>query len=170
MYIYIYIYLYRKRPLISKESAMAGVLPDMPETASLFLSIHVTKHEKEDESVRELQGPTRVWRQVEEDSPHTWPICFGAHSADGTGKGLRNSLLTLGWWCLATKLYLLCDPMDYSPPGFCLYGIPQARILEWVTISFFRAFSQPRDWTRISCVAGRFFTTEPPGKPQCWGV
>lgn len=56
----IYICIYRKRPLISKESAMAGILPDMPETASLFLSISVTKHEKKDESIQELQGPTRV--------------------------------------------------------------------------------------------------------------
>lgn len=56
----IYMCIYRKRPLISKESAMAGILPDMPETASLFLSISVTKHEKKDESIQELQGPTRV--------------------------------------------------------------------------------------------------------------
>ena len=30
----------------------------------------------------------------------------------------------------------LCDPMDYSPPGFSVHGISQARILEWVAISF----------------------------------
>ena len=37
-------------------------------------------------------------------------------------------------------------------------GFPQARILEWVAIPFSRAFSWPRDWTWISCIAGRFFT------------
>ena len=37
-------------------------------------------------------------------------------------------------------------------------GIFQARILEWVAIPFSRASSQPRDWTRVSCIAGRFFT------------
>ena len=42
--------------------------------------------------------------------------------------------------------------------------ISQARILEWVAISFSKGFSLPRDQTDISCIAGRFFTTEPPGK------
>ena len=41
----------------------------------------------------------------------------------------------------------------------------QARILEWVAISFSRRSSWPRDRTLVSYVAGRFFTTEPPGKP-----
>ena len=39
----------------------------------------------------------------------------------------------------------LCDPMDCSLPGSSLYGIFQARILEWVAISFSRRSSQPRD-------------------------
>ena len=44
-------------------------------------------------------------------------------------------------------------------------GIFQARILEWVAISFSRGSSWPRDRTRVSCIAGRFFTTVPPEKP-----
>ena len=51
----------------------------------------------------------------------------------------------------------LCDPMDCSPPGSSVHGILQARILEWVAISFSRGSSQPRDWTRVSCIAGRHF-------------
>ena len=39
----------------------------------------------------------------------------------------------------------LCDPMDGSLPGSSAYGIFQARILEWVAISFSRRSSQPRD-------------------------
>ena len=35
----------------------------------------------------------------------------------------------------------LCDPVDCSPPGSSIHGILQARILEWVAISFFRGFS-----------------------------
>jgi len=58
----------------------------------------------------------------------------------------------------------LCDPIDYSPPGFSIYGILQARILEWVVISFSRKSSLPRDRTFVSCVAGGFFTPEPWGK------
>ena len=71
--------------------------------------------------------------------------------------------------CLATKSStILCNPMDCSPPGSSLHGISQARILEWVAIPFSRVSSQPRDQTPISCIsclAGVFCTTEPPGKP-----
>ena len=56
----------------------------------------------------------------------------------------------------------LCDCMDCSLPGSFICGVFQARILEWVAISFSRGSSRPRDQTRISSLAGRFFTTEPP--------
>ena len=51
----------------------------------------------------------------------------------------------------------LCDPKDGSPPGSSVHGILQARMLEWVPISFSRGSSQPRDRTRVSCFAGRRF-------------
>ena len=42
----------------------------------------------------------------------------------------------------------------------------QARILEWVAIPFSRkSWDLNRDWTWVSGIVGRFFTTEPPGKP-----
>ena len=41
-------------------------------------------------------------------------------------------------------------------------------MLEWVAISFAKGSSQPRDQTHISCIAGRLFTHEPPGKPIQW--
>ena len=52
----------------------------------------------------------------------------------------------------------LCDPTDSSPPGSSVPGILQARILEWVAISFSRGSFQPRNRTLVSCIAGRFFT------------
>ena len=52
----------------------------------------------------------------------------------------------------------LCDPMDYSLPGSSVHDIPQARILEWVAISFSRGSSQHRDRAPVSCIAGGFFT------------
>ena len=52
----------------------------------------------------------------------------------------------------------LCDPMDCSLPGSFVDGIFQARILEWVVISFSRGSSQPRDRTQVFCTAGRLFT------------
>ena len=61
----------------------------------------------------------------------------------------------------------LCDPMDHSPSDSSVYGIPQARILEWVAMPSSRGSSWPRNWIHISydfCIAGRFFTTEPMGK------
>ena len=59
---------------------------------------------------------------------------------------------------------ILCDPMDCSPPGSSVHRIFQARILEWVTISFSRDSSQPGDWTQVSSIAGRFSSqSEPPG-------
>ena len=51
-----------------------------------------------------------------------------------------------------------CDPVDCSLPGPSVLGIFQARVLEWVAISFSRGFSQPRDRTQVSCIAGRIFT------------
>ena len=51
----------------------------------------------------------------------------------------------------------LCDPMDCNPPGSSVHGILQARILEWVAISFSRGSSQPRDRTRVSRIVGRRF-------------
>ena len=57
-----------------------------------------------------------------------------------------------------SKYPTLWDPMDYSPPGSSVHEIFQARILEWATISFSRRSSQPRDQTRVSCTASRFFT------------
>ena len=59
----------------------------------------------------------------------------------------------------------LCDPMGCSPPSSSVHGILQARILEWVAIPFSRGSPQPRDRTQVSCIAGRFFTSKPPGKP-----
>ena len=62
----------------------------------------------------------------------------------------------------------LCNPMDCSLPGSFVHGILQARTLEWVTMPSSRRSSWPRDQTHvscISCIAGRFFTTEPLGKP-----
>ena len=53
---------------------------------------------------------------------------------------------------------ILCDPMDCSPSGSFVHGIFQTTTLEWVAITFSRGSSQPRGRTRVSCIAGRFFT------------
>ena len=63
-----------------------------------------------------------------------------------------------------------CDPLDCSPPGSSVRGIFQARILEWVAVSYSRRSSWPRDLThisRISCLEQILYTV-PPGKPLGW--
>ena len=52
----------------------------------------------------------------------------------------------------------LWDPMDCSLPGFSIHGIFQARVLEWVAISFSRVSSWPRDWTWVSRIVGKCIT------------
>ena len=55
--------------------------------------------------------------------------------------------------CVLSRVWLFCDPMNYSPPGSSVHGIFQARVLEWVAISCSRGSSGPRDWTCISWVS-----------------
>ena len=83
----------------------------------------------------------------------------------------RHSTLTcrdlaswnLLWAELKVKVFTqsrptLCDPMDCRPPGSSVHGTLQARILEWVAISFSRGSSRARDQTRLSRTADRLFT------------
>ena len=62
----------------------------------------------------------------------------------------------------------LCHPIDHSPQGSSVHAILQAGILKWVAISSSMGSSRHRDQTWASCsscIAGEFFTAEPPGKP-----
>ena len=64
----------------------------------------------------------------------------------------------------------LCDPVDCSPPGSSIHGILQARILEWVAISFSRGSSltqgsNPGIELRSPALQADALTSEPPGKP-----
>ena len=68
-------------------------------------------------------------------------------------KNWLMSLKFLRKWKLLSRVWL-CDPMDYT-----VHGILQARTLVWVAFPFYRGFSQPRDWTQVSHIAGGFFTS-----------
>ena len=63
---------------------------------------------------------------------------------------------------VAQSCATLCDPMDCSLPGSSVQGILQARILEWVAISFSRGSSRPR----FPTLQADTLLSEPPGKPR----
>ena len=64
---------------------------------------------------------------------------------------------------VAKSCVTLCDPMDCSPLGSSVHGISQARILQWFASSFSRDFTHAGYHPAL---AGWFFTTESPGKPE----
>ena len=82
----------------------------------------------------------------------------GIHAFEFTVRSDRIHLY-FKWSEVAQSCPTLCDPMDYSPPGFSVHGIFQAIVLEWVAISFSRRSSWPRDWTPVSLTVSRHFTT-----------
>ena len=76
-------------------------------------------------------------------------------------KSLLCTFLLLFMFQLKVKVKscpTLCDPMDCSGSGSSIHGIFQARVLEWIAISFSRGSSWPRNQTRVSHIAGRCFT------------
>ena len=106
----------------------------------------------------------------------------GSHRAGGrkvsrcfpqrcTGRWSSRSLWRTACWEVCTRMCMRacawvlshsvisdsCNPWTV-PPSSSVHSIFQARILEWVVISFSRAFSPPRDQTWVSWIAGRFFT------------
>ena len=113
-----------------------------------------------------LQGRRwrKGWRRV-------WPILFKTswnshtHFLHIIGHNQATWSRKLGGTCLLESesevsqlCPTLCHPMDCSLQHSSVHGIFQARVLEWVAISFFRGSSQPRDRTWVSCIAGRCFT------------
>ena len=75
----------------------------------------------------------------------------------------RDKHCTLTCVCCAALSHFscdwLCDPMNCSPPGSSVHGILQARRLDWVVIPSSWGSSCPRNQSKVSCTAGRFFTS-----------
>ena len=87
----------------------------------------------------------------------TWPLCstFPASppptlKPDALEKKKKLKVL------VTQPFSTLCNPMYCSLPRSPVHGILQARTIEWVDIPFSKGSSQPRDWTRVPYIAGRF--------------
>ena len=72
------------------------------------------------------------------------------------------------WSDITQSCPTLCNPIDCSLPGSSDHGIFQARVLEWVAISFSGGSSQPRDRTQVFCIASRLFTIWATREAQTW--
>ena len=92
------------------------------------------------------------------------PVVLGKICSDWLVRALQSGISTWtlpgkpGWGKVKVKVAqscpTLCNPMDYT-----VHEILQDRILEWVAFSFSRGSSQPRDWTQVPHIVGRFFTS-----------
>ena len=73
-----------------------------------------------------------------------------------------------------SHVQLFWDPIDHGLPDSSVHGISHARTLEWVAVSSPRETFPSSNQTLLSCIIGKFFTTEPPGEPPVflffWGV
>ena len=75
------------------------------------------------------------------------PWTIDPWNSPGQNTGVGSLSLPQG-----TQLCLtLCNPMDCDFPGSSIHGISQARILEWIAISYSSGSSRPKDWTWVSC-------------------
>ena len=119
-------------------------------------------------------------RATPHSAPSSWSLrCQGRAGSPWKGRASsfpQGLLLGNGRLCILSRLHgccvlscfshvWLCAPVDCSPPGSSVHGVLQARILEWVAISFSRGSCWPRDWTQVSCTAGGFTITELARKP-----
>ena len=86
--------------------------------------------------LQEVLEDRGVWHEVHE-------VAKSLNSVTEQQQILSHSIFE--WFVYMFSRVQLCDPMDCSPPGSSVYDILQARILEWVAISFSRGLSQPRD-------------------------
>ena len=97
---------------------------------------------------------------------------------NGRGKGILKVIFVIGsidclshcfellLFQLLSHVQFFCDPMDYSPPGSSVHGILQARILEWVAISFPRDLPDPGIKLGSPALQEDSSPSEPPGKPS----
>ena len=101
---------------------------------------------------------------------HAVNFWWGLQYLQNSSQDMAQNITSSPCMCVCAKSLQSCltlrDPMDCSLPGSSVHGILQERMQEWVASSCSRGSSQPRDRTRVSCMASGFFTPgatwEPP--------
>ena len=136
---------------MGSHSLLQGIFPTQGSNLGLLHCRQIHYHLSHQGSPRILEwlsypfsrgsSPPRNW---------TWISCIAGRFLTSWP---TNTLLTAEEAvCMhAQSCPTLCDPMDCGPPGSSVHGISQARLLEWVAMSFSRGSSRPRDWTNIFC-------------------
>ena len=104
-----------------------------------------------------LNVPSGIWRKCSEGGTTFLLMTISNSSLLSSPCSYFLLCPTWKWKWSRSAEPTLRDPMDCSPPGSSIHGIFQARVLEWVVISFSRGSSPPSDRTWVSRIAGRYF-------------
>ena len=121
----------------------------------------VYRHQKEGESLGSFRQPVGTqgigaWLHLERRGMRVETVqgrCWVS------GVGARGRFASRKWSKCESLIHIwLCNTMGCYLPSYPVYGILQARILEWVVIPFSGRSSWPRNQTQVSCIIGRFFT------------
>ena len=106
--------------------------------------------------VKNLTNHLPLWRIQANESRLSWESLRTTSTTISRDKTLKVRGKKINPWisaCGISHIWLFCDPIDCSLPGFSVPGIFQARILDWVAISYSRGSSWPRDQTLTSWVS-----------------
>ena len=103
-----------------------------------------------------------IWIPFHEELGHTYQVWMSDFCRVSLWTGAVYEVVVLKNCCWVAKLCLtLSDSMKCSLQSSSVHGISQARILEWIAISFSRGPSQPRDQTHVTCFGRRILSAEP---------
>ena len=130
-------------------------------------------------------GSQRVRLTEQLSTAHHLSVLIKMYTWVVLAKNFSSILVQIFLWlwfsCMCTKSFQSCPNSfatpwipGYSPPGFSVHEILQARILEWVAMLFSGGSSKPRDWTHISyifCIGWQIlYHLETPGKPLVFNL
>ena len=121
---------------------------------------------QEDPLEKEMAVPSSIlfWKNPM-DRGTWWPVVHGVTKSRARLSDYFDFHIVTCCYSVTPLCLTLCDPMECSPPASSVYGILQARILEWVAIPFSKGSSWPRDQTRSLALQAGSLLSEPPGKP-----